>query len=87
MVYPPINSVFKNLLYIQIIKCHNFNVIPAKNVGSLDMTSNINPKGALTFQRYTGMCHFDDPLFSGSSAAPETHLFTPSVSSYPFSVF
>ena len=36
MVYPPINSVFKNLLHIQIIKCHNFNLIPAKNVGSLD---------------------------------------------------
>ena len=33
-------------------------------------------------KRYnTGMCRFDDP-FSGPSAAPETHLFTPSVNSY-----
>ena len=38
--------------------------------------------GILTCQRYTGMCRFDDPPFLGSSAAPETHLFTPSVSSY-----
>ena len=35
--------------------------------------------GALTCQRYTGMCRFDYPPFQ---AAPGTHLFTPSVSSY-----
>ena len=44
-------------------------------------TSQLWPLGALTCPRYKGMCHFDD-LFWSSSAAPETHLFTPSVSSY-----
>ena len=43
---------------------------------------NPGARGALTCQRYMGMCHFDDPPFLGSSTAPETHLFIPSVSSY-----
>ena len=61
----------KSIPYIVLLQWHSQSAIL------------LNSGGVLTCQRYTGMCRFDNPHFRlRSSATPETHLFTPSVSSY-----